>query len=352
MAELGVVVLIPAYQPNHELIQVVDGLQGHCPIVIVDDGSGEDSCLIFEQAEEKGAIIVHHAVNLGKGRALKTGFNEIMQVYPEYAVVTADADGQHCPEDILKVVEALQDDPDRFVFGGRSFQTMPARSKIGNTIMRFFFRLGTGCSLSDTQTGLRGIPAFYLPAMMELKGERYEYEMSLLMELRDWNADYIEILISTLYFNGNQQSHFHGFKDGIRVFGRMLRYCLTSATSAGTDYGLYLLFLWLPVGFLTPSRSFVLARICSCVVNYMGNRYFVFKQKKTSKLSILLYVALIAFGIIVGSGGIWLLTQFKVPALIAKIIMDSLLFFVNFYVQKNFIFVDRSKPEKTGIDRE
>lgn len=343
MVDIGVVVLIPAYQPNLKLLQVVDGLQGRCPIVIVDDGSSIENQYIFEQAEEKGAVIVRHVVNLGKGRALKTGFNEIMQLYPQFGVVTADADGQHCPEDILKVVETLQDDPGQFVFGGRSFQTMPTRSKVGNTLMRFFFRLGTGCSLSDTQTGLRGIPSTYLPKMMELKGERYEYEMSLLMELRDWHAKYVEIPITTLYYNDNKQSHFRGFQDGIRVFGRMLRYCLTSIVSTGIDYVFYLLFLRLP--FLTPSICFVFARICSCAFNYVGNRYFVFKQKKVSKISILLYALLWIFNILIGSGGIWLLTKLNVPAVIAKVIMDVSLFFVNFLVQRNIIFVDREKPE-------
>ncbi len=342
----NVVILIPAYRPDEKLIQTIEALNKQYSIIVVDDGSGEAFAPIFQEAQQHGAMVIHHAVNLGKGRALKTGFNEIMLRYPGQGVVTADADGQHHFEDILSVAKALSEQTDTFVFGVRTFDQMPSRSRMGNTLMRFFFRTATGCKLSDTQTGLRGIPAHYLPAMMELKGERYEYEMSLLMELRTWNASYVEVPIHTLYFDGNKRSHFRGWKDGIRVFGGMLRYCVTSLISVGADYGLYNLFLWLPVKAFTPAVCFALARTGSCIVNYIGNRYFVFHQKKADKKSIVYYFLLVLFGIVVGSNGVRILTRINVPNILAKIIMDALLFFINYTVQKNFIFVNREQSGK------
>ena len=183
-----VVILIPAYKPDEGMLALLNALiaqKRYAGIVVVDDGSGSDYRPIFEAAEQmEGVVVVRHAVNQGKGRALKTGFNAIMNQWPEAAVITADADGQHTPRDIARLADELDaSDGKTIVLGKRGFgKGTPAKSLMGNTITRHVFALSTGKMIYDTQTGLRGIPASLLPEMMHIPGERYEYEMNMLLQ--------------------------------------------------------------------------------------------------------------------------------------------------------------------------
>ena len=109
--EKRIPVIIPAYEPDEKMIRLLQTLQesGIERIVVVDDGSGKEYRNLFEQAKQLGAIVLTHAVNLGKGRALKTAFNEVLNRYPEaIGAITADSDGQHTPACIQKCMEAME----------------------------------------------------------------------------------------------------------------------------------------------------------------------------------------------------------------------------------------------------
>lgn len=109
--EKRIPVIIPAYEPDEKMIRLLQTLQesGIERIVVVDDGSGNEYRNLFEQAKQLGAIVLTHAVNLGKGRALKTVFNEVLNRYPEaIGAITADSDGQHTPACIQKCMEAME----------------------------------------------------------------------------------------------------------------------------------------------------------------------------------------------------------------------------------------------------
>ena len=155
----SIAVLIPAYKPDRRLNKLVDDLReaGFINVVVVDDGGGEPFADIFADLRGKATVLTH-PVNRGKGAALKTGLTEIMKT-PGVGVVTADADGQHTPADVAKIADALLENPNTLIMGSRDKKAMPPRSKAGNTLTCGVFGLLTGLWISDTQTGLRGLPA-------------------------------------------------------------------------------------------------------------------------------------------------------------------------------------------------
>jgi glycosyltransferase involved in cell wall biosynthesis len=236
-------VVIPAYEPDKKIETLVQALIGRIPVLVVDDGSGGAYTGIFQAIEDMGAIVLHHTQNRGKGAALKTAFEYLQKIGANAHVVTADADGQHSVEDILMIASALRQYAGTVILGGRDVSQMPFRSRFGNTITRSVFRLLTGSEISDTQTGLRGIPANLIGKMMTVVGERYEYEMNMLLALKKWDISFVELPIQTIYLDGNRSSHFHPLRDGLRVFVQLFRYTFISLMCALLDYGLYCLLI-------------------------------------------------------------------------------------------------------------
>src|SRR5688500_4798664 len=214
------IILIPAYQPNAALVDVVSGLvhRSQTAIIVIDDGSTPDCQEHFLRISAFPQVqIVRHAVNLGKGAALKTGLNHALVHFPSCCgVVTADADGQHHPEDILKVAEMLQQNPDKLVLGVRAFGgSVPLRSKLGNSATRVLMRLVAGQRLTDTQTGLRGIPVRLIPPLLRLPSSGYEFELDMLMISKQLSCPILEQPIRTIYLEGNQSSHFRPLLDSM-----------------------------------------------------------------------------------------------------------------------------------------
>ena len=151
---------------------------------------------------------------------MKSAYRYMLDKGTGGGAITADADGQHKMKDIMAVAEAMEANPDTFVVGGRDFRETPPRSRFGNTVTRFVFRLATGLKISDTQTGLRGIPACAMEKMTAVAGDRYEYEINVLLSLKEWGLKYMEIPIETVYIDDNSSSHFHPVRDGLKVFSQ------------------------------------------------------------------------------------------------------------------------------------
>ncbi len=211
-------VLVPAYQPDGRLVGLVDVLRGMFRhVVVVDDGSTGCEALFDAVRERVDAVLVHPR-NLGKGAALKTGFAWVLENLPGTGVVTADADGQHAPEDILRVADAMAGRTGGIVIGVRSFTgRVPLRSRFGNWWARTFFRLLTGLSIGDTQSGLRGIPADMLGRMLALRGDRYEFETRMLADARRHREPPLQVPVGTIYIEGNRSSHYRPFRDTMRT---------------------------------------------------------------------------------------------------------------------------------------
>jgi len=329
-------VLIPAYQPDEKLVRVVKSLRERdIDVTVVDDGSGADYAHVFEQVSKMGVCLLTHQKNRGKGAALKTGIAHIDKQTGVKGIVTADADGQHTPHDIGLVIETMKRHPDTMVIGARSFSgDVPARSRFGNTMTRGIFRLATGIKVTDTQTGLRGLPRNLFKELMALEGDRYEYEMSMLLNMERWGVKYIEVPIETVYIEDNKSSHFHPLRDSWLIYGKILKFIASSAASFVVDYSLFAL---LSLAFhLDYWLSYFLARAVSSFVNFMLNRHVVFSRG--GKSSVIKYYLLVIAVMGIGIGGGKLFTLLGIPDLLAKICIDLPLFFVSYTVQRKHIF--------------
>ena len=327
-------VLIPAYMPDEKLIALLNDIkeQVKLPVLIVNDGSDCSCDPIFKSARDMGAEVLTHSKNKGKGAALRTGIDYLSDRAD--GIITADADGQHTAKDIKKIADAMQKMPDTFITGGRDFSKMPLRSRFGNSITYLLFFISTRIRIKDTQTGLRGIPACLFQNVLEIEGDRYEYEMNVLLHLKEWNAKYREIPISTLYIANNKSSHFRPINDGLRVFFKIIIYILSSLSCTAADYLLYIV-----LGFfnITPALRYAIARACSSVLNYELNCRIVFKNKPSLK-NALEYGALVLVALAIGTFGVNFLTSHDINSVLAKIIIDTVLFVGNYIIQHTIIF--------------
>jgi glycosyltransferase involved in cell wall biosynthesis len=226
------VVLIPSYEPGEQLVSLVGAIRSarhDLPIVIVNDGSAAWFDSVFEAARADGVTIVRHPRNLGKGRALKTGFSHIAESFPGEDVVCADSDGQHQIRDIMRVADALHGRDDTIVLGSRGWTgQVPFKSWIGNTLTRRVFRASTGLRVGDTQTGLRAYPASMLPWLQAIEGERFEYEMSVLLDAAKAGFALEEVGIETVYLEGNGSTHFRPLVDSLRVYVPLVKFSVSS----------------------------------------------------------------------------------------------------------------------------
>ncbi|MBR6734607.1 MAG: glycosyltransferase family 2 protein [Kiritimatiellae bacterium] len=212
-----VAVLIPAYQPDAALAELVGELRERfAHVVVVDDGSTAGADVFSAVRPRVDALLVHER-NRGKGAALRTGFAWILENLPcAKGVVTADADGQHKTADICRVAAEVPSCRGGLVLGVRRFTgRVPLRSRFGNFWARVFFWILTGLSVGDTQTGLRGIPRDLLGRMLEIGGDRYEYEMRMLVDARRHARRPLQIPIETVYAEGNKSSHFRPLRDSL-----------------------------------------------------------------------------------------------------------------------------------------
>jgi hypothetical protein len=226
---MNVVVMIPSLNPGEMLFTVVESIReaGFTRFLIIDDGSGPDYRSIFDELEKSGCTVLRHAVNLGKGRALKTGFNHVMTHMADAdGVVTCDSDGQHEPSAIREVAETMLRHPDHIVLGVRKFfeAKVPLANLMGNTITRAAFALLTGLAYGDTQCGLRAFPMASLPMMMRVAGERFEYENEMLLDFRKYHQDYVEVPMRAVYetVQHGKISHFNKLLDPVRIYRKLL----------------------------------------------------------------------------------------------------------------------------------
>jgi glycosyltransferase involved in cell wall biosynthesis len=336
-----VIALIPAYRPGVGLVRLIRSLRSKrqwLVILVVDDGSGPAYGDIFAAAARHGAHLLTCPANRGKGHALKVGFEYVEQRWPGHDVVCADADGQHAVGDILRVADAIA--PGAMVLGVRDLKSgVPARSRLGNTVTCWLFRAATVQSLSDTQTGLRGYPAAILPWLRTVPGDRYEYELNLLLHGARAGIGLDTVPVRTIYLDGNASSHFRPVLDSIRIYLPLLAFLLSSLSAFAVDT-VVLLALHALTGSLL--LSVVTARVVSAAVNFLANRHLVFRRgRPTSAVRYLL----LAVGLLIANYlSLKALHTLGVPLLMAKVVTDSALFFVSFRLQKYFVFAS-SRPE-------
>ena len=353
------VILIPSLHPDEKLERYVRALidSGFERIVVVDDGSGPDYAHFFEALKAyPQCLVLGYEQNRGKGYALKHGIRRILADFPDApGIITADSDGQHTAEDCLKVGEEMLRSPDHLVLGVRDFSQagVPVKSLMGNRLTTFFFALLYGRWLTDTQTGLRGISRELMARMPEIPGERFEYEMNMLIYCAGWKIPFSKVTIRTIYLEENKSSHFRPFHDSARIYAQLFRnffkFASSSLLSTLLDLGLFTLLdkALIPhaLPFISSRGNFqhvlaatAIARVCSSLFNYKLNRQLVFRVNKCPgslpRYALLVVISLVASANLVNALNLWL----SMDRTLAKIIVDTLLFFFNYRVQKSWVF--------------
>ena len=335
------VLLIPAFKPGLSLIEMVETLTERWSraVIVVDDGSGPAFTSVFDRILGlPGVMVLHHAVNLGKGAALKTGLNYIACTFPNSAgAVTADADGQHSPEDIDGVARKLEQNPDSLILGARSFGTgVPARSRFGNVLTCAMVRLLVGHQLSDTQTGLRGVPLSLIPDLLPLTSNRYEFELDMLITAKHQQCPLLQVPIQTIYLDGNSSSHFNPIFDSMKIYFVLLRFSFVSLLTAILDNVVFLLSFQLSHSI---GLSQTMGRLVACIFNYSAARKAVFLSRGRHSSTLPKYLGLVIVGGLTSYALIKLLVSlFPLSPVIAKIIAETILFLANFAIQRDFVF--------------
>ena len=341
------VVVIPAYQPDETLVTITDRLWVYgCRIVVVDDGSGKEYQSLFERLEDI-CVVLHHRKNRGKGAAIKTGLRYIKREFWDSEVVgTMDADGQHLPDDMIRLLESAREHPDALILGVRKTgKEMPLRSRLGNQITRAVFHLLSGVKVSDTQTGLRAFGAQQIERMCQIRGERYEYEMNVLMETARAQIPITEVDIPTIYRDReNSTSHFQTVKDSVRIYKELLKFTASSFSSFLLDYLLFTLgMLIFPHQGMAVILVNILARILSACYNYTMNCRFVFHTRWNIETAVD-YFALAGCILFMNNLVLEILLRiFHLPVYGAKLMTEMILFVLSWLIQNNVIFRSRKK---------
>jgi dolichol-phosphate mannosyltransferase len=219
------VILIPSYEPDDLLVNVVNELINEdFPILVVNDGSGKEFDHVFNQIKDKVKYL-EFSKNKGKGAAMKYGYSKLLELYPKAKyVITADGDGQHGLKDIIRVYEKLVE-TNQLVFGVRHFgKDVPFRSRFGNDFSKTTRSLLTKQYIQDDQCGLRGFPVRYLDELLKITGNRYEYEMNQMVVFQLMQAPIYTLEIETIYLDNNSRSHFAPFRTHLEF--KPLSFCI------------------------------------------------------------------------------------------------------------------------------
>ena len=222
-------VIIPVYNHGSTVVSVVEkALALHLPVIVVDDGSTDAGVERLENVD--GVDVLHHDRNRGKGAAILTGFERALET-ADWAI-TLDADGQHDPEDALRLMQAIPDTTRPIVVGARqgmSGGNVPWTSAFGRKFSNFWVRLAGGPPVSDTQSGFRLYP---LPESrdMKIRAEGYQFELEVLVKAHWSGIPILEAPVRVTYPPGiSRVSHFRPFVDFMRnagTFTRLITYRL------------------------------------------------------------------------------------------------------------------------------
>jgi putative flippase GtrA len=342
---LPTVLLIPAYRPGPELPKLIEALggRGFGAIIIVDDGSGPEYAGVFGSCR---ATLLAHTKNLGKGAALKTGMAHAAAMYPGCGVVTADADGQHDPDDILRVASRMERDRNCLVLGARQFDgDVPARSRMGNRVAGLMVHALMGQRLEDTQTGLRGVPQKLLADLIAVRSNGYEFELDMLAAAKHLSVRIVEEPIRTIYEPGNPKSHFQPFRDSMRIGFVLMRFSLLSLATAAVDNGVFV--LGIHTGF-APATAQIVARAAAVFFNYPLARRAVFFSRQPHAATFSRFLILVvASGFLSYHLLVWFHQTLGWTLMVSKMAAESALFLVNFLVQRDFVFKKRHRKTES-----
>jgi glycosyltransferase involved in cell wall biosynthesis len=187
--------LIPAYQAGARVGPVVTTARAYLPVVVVDDGSTDDTATVAEQA---GATVLRQVPNAGKGAALRAGFRHALTAGVD-AVVTLDADGQHDPDDIPAFLAAFAVSRPELVLGRRDFGSMPPVRRLSNTLGGWVFSAAVGRNVPDNQSGYRLIGRRLMAALLDSMETGFEFEVEMIARCIALGLPISEVPVRTIY---------------------------------------------------------------------------------------------------------------------------------------------------------
>ncbi len=352
----NVAIVLPSFNPDERMLQVIsDAIDaGFSRIILVNDGSRPNTEEYFDRASLLSEVtLLTHKENMGKGAALKTAFRHLLENDIDFSgVVTTDSDDQYNVKDLVACAEAVVSN-EMIVLGARDFSLpeVSLKSKLTNSVTSFIFKTGCKIDVADTQTGLRGIPKKYLPCFVNTKGDRYEYETNMLIDMSRGEIPFMQMTIDTVCFEKNKATHFRPIRDSARIYSQLMRYMLSSLISYTIDQGIFALanIILSSMPGVEHLTQIIVATACSRIpsslFNFLFNKNVVFKKRETSGAFAKYYI-LCAGQIIVSSSMVFLLSAlFNLTSTLFlqlfKIITDGVLYAVNFHMQREWVYKEK-----------
>ncbi len=344
-------VIIPAYEPPKEFVDYAQKVSAMAKaLIVVNDGSGKEYDETFRAiAALPGVVYLSYEENHGKGYALKTALAHAVAHLPaDDILVTADCDGQHKTKDVLRVFHSVEQHPTSLVLGSRNFNlpNVPKRSRAGNAYTRGLFRFFYSLNVYDTQTGLRGFSVALAQELTDVRGDRFEYEMGVLIHAQKNAIPILETPIDTVYPEEAKDhvSHFKTISDSARVLKVLLRnlsfYILSSTISAVVDVLFFFLISAVLLDEVTAINTLIAtiaARVISSVPNFLFNYKYVFGGVK--KRSFVRYYILWFFQLGASYGLVYLFGNLLgLPRTPTKAVGDFLLALVSYHIQHRWVF--------------
>ena len=290
--------------------------------------------------DKYGCDVVNHETNKGYGKALKTGNQYFIDNYSEdktvKGIIHCDCDGQHAIQDVNKCYELLIKNDKSLIVGQRNFdlEHIPFKSKIGNILTSIIFKLFFGIKINDTQCGLRGISSDVVYFSTNIDSDGYAYTSQLLIEAEKEKINIILFPIETIYINNNETTHFNPLKDSIKIYAVIFKYLLSSLSASIVDLIVFSI-LFNKLGIIT---STYLARIVSSIYTFIINKSLVFNSKD-NRYQVPKYIALCILIVCLSAFFTNTLTlKLRINPTIVKVVVDTSLFFLSYYIQKKMIF--------------
>jgi len=214
-----IIAIIPAFNEQNTVEKVILETKKYVnKVILVDDGSNDNT---YINAKKYADVVVRHSINMGKGTALKTGFQLAYEYKPEI-IITIDADGQHNPTDIKKLIDALKLQNADIAIGNRYLnESAPIIFKFGNWFIKKTFSLLFGANIVDTQSGLRAHLAEKFNTVF-WESEDYAVETEILINSLKKGLKVVEVPIKTIYEESHKGKKGTTVFDGIKIFIKML----------------------------------------------------------------------------------------------------------------------------------
>ena len=345
-------VIIPAYKPGDNLIGLINDLRdnGFNRIIVVDDGNGNTMAGFFQHLEEKfGAVVLHHGINLGLGRSLKTAFNYAICNYEDIkGCVISDCNGIYKISDICKCAEALADNPDSLIITKRQKTDVDIElsNRVINSIFTYSYRFLFGLTVSDPQSILKAIPVKYMKKLLRVVGEGYPFDTNIIVYTKNYHIDVIEIECETEYSRRKTPGKYRTLRESFFIYVNFATYMFISIWATIVDILLFTLLCAVleQFHFLKSSQiyiyiSTIIARIVSATMSYLFNFRFVFKKKKGRKETFKRFVLVAGCQMLVSAIIVSTIHRYVGgEEVLIKIPTDFALFFIVYQINRKFVF--------------